>query len=388
MVKKVILTESQYTRLTNYINEKKVVKGGAKNSSKNNSNSLGDFTNWVNTEIIPIFIRKIKPNTGINIKFGNKIINLCCISRNGNTFTFTLNTDTNIKELKNWKVFTIKFRGTGKKGENLYKLNKELIQTTNGQSFDLKFLASYGDTKKPIWIRDIYDIELAKCGRKPPKKVKTKPEVKQKVKPIKTEPTLIEPTKIKPDDSNEYSESEVKAMMDLIINDPLMKKAFYSQPTLWNLLVSAVKGENPRGTGIIPAMELVRNYETSKLTKELGESGHKFKRGKSAKFKFYRKTPDPSIKDIEYVGVVDYEVGDKGISIIDDNKGFKVVILSEVAGLDNAFEVEVYMIEKDHTTGLPIKDSDSKNKNNLKFTDPKYSIVQFIEEKDSGYSND
>lgn len=287
MFKKVILTESQYTRLTEYINEKKVVKG--KNSSKNNSNNLGDFTNWVNTEIIPIFIRKVKPNTGINIKFGNKIINLCCISRNGNTFTFTLNTDTNIKEFKNWKIFTIKFRGTGKKGENLYKLNKELIQTTNGQTLDLKLVGSYGKTTKIVWIKDIYDIELANCGKRPPKKVKQKPVVKPKVEPT-------EPEKIKPEveKSNEELIDDAEVAMHLILNDPNLKKAFYTQPSLWNLFTAELKGKEATGSGIVPTLDIVGRY----MSKRLGETlGADFMEGETVKYQLVDKEVIFNYKD-------------------------------------------------------------------------------------------
>ena len=314
MVNKVTLTESQYERLTNYINEKKVIKS-VKNSPKKKHNSdEDDFTNWVNSEVIPLFIKKIKPNIGVNIKFGNKIINLCCVSRNGNLFTFTLNTDTNMKELKGWNLFSIKIRGTGKKGENLYKLNKGLIQTTNGQTFDLKLVGSYGKTTKIIWVRGIYDIEIANCGKKPPKKVK--PKVKQKVEPTPAEPDVKKPNVKKPnvEKSNDKLIDDAEVAMHLILNDPNLKKAFYTQPTLWNLFTAELQGKEATGSGIVPTLDIVGRYMNKRLSETLGVD---FMEGETVKYQL--------VEDEVIFNYKDYNNMDREIKLI-PNKPYYIKV--------------------------------------------------------------
>lgn len=63
--------------------------------------------------------------------------------------------------------------------------------------------------------------------------------------------------------------SDSKAMVDAIANDPSMKKAFYKQPTLWNVMKSALKGEKRQGTGVVPAEDIISKYGLTNLNKEV-----------------------------------------------------------------------------------------------------------------------
>lgn len=54
-----------------------------------------------------------------------------------------------------------------------------------------------------------------------------------------------------------------------IINDPNLKKAFYTAPSLWNYFVSALKDKKARGSGIYPAYEIINNYYTKRINDKL-----------------------------------------------------------------------------------------------------------------------
>ena len=47
------------------------------------------------------------------------------------------------------------------------------------------------------------------------------------------------------------------------------KKAFYKEPSLLNLLISASEGKDVEGTGILPAINLVNKYNLGKVKRIL-----------------------------------------------------------------------------------------------------------------------
>jgi hypothetical protein len=70
-----------------------------------------------------------------------------------------------------------------------------------------------------------------------------------------------------------------------IFNDPYLKKAFYKAPTLWNYFTSALTNKKARGTGILPAYELINKYFTRKIDQKL--PGFSDKENKRAQFYLY-----------------------------------------------------------------------------------------------------
>jgi len=54
-----------------------------------------------------------------------------------------------------------------------------------------------------------------------------------------------------------------------IINDPNLKKAFYTAPSLWNYFISALKNVKARGTGIFPAYKIINKYFNYKIDQKL-----------------------------------------------------------------------------------------------------------------------
>lgn len=181
--------------------------------------------------------------------------------------------------------------------------------------------------------------------------------------------------------------SKSKEMMDAILNDPLMKKAFYRQPTLWNLIVSAVKGKNPRGTGIGPAWNIVNKYGESKVQKSLGVNGKNFKAGKQALFELMYEgleinpTSQPqdtlvlSPSPTKYRAMVNsYKVGgDDRLTLENKKQGYKIRVLKPYKEEPDTFEVSVIKIVEFKSSG-EVKEY------------PKSAIIHFINENGSGYS--
>lgn len=67
-----------------------------------------------------------------------------------------------------------------------------------------------------------------------------------------------------------------------ILTDPVLRKAFYRQPTFWELFTSELSGKKPVGKGIGPALDLIDKYNKKlKLTKIKGD----FVKRRTADFK-------------------------------------------------------------------------------------------------------
>lgn len=187
----------------------------------------------------------------------------------------------------------------------------------------------------------------------------------------------------KNEDGSSQSTENAKEIMQAIINDPLMKKAFYSQPTLWNLITSAIKGENPRGTGIGPAMEIIRKYHNVKIKKDLGPNADNFVPNITARFKIIGSNifSNPTNKQTDRL---DLKVGDSYKAIYREKIEnthivlncslikAKIVILSPIPGIIDGYNVEF------------VKEIEGKNGVTTKKTQGQ---IQFINLKGSGYYN-
>jgi hypothetical protein len=89
----------------------------------------------------------------------------------------------------------------------------------------------------------------------------------QKTKPKKEKP--VEKHKTKEVDAEEEIYNAKKAA-EFIANDPLLKQAFYSQPSFMELLRAEITGKKAVGKGIITTLNLVGNYQNKKFSEALG----------------------------------------------------------------------------------------------------------------------
>lgn len=196
---------------------------------------------------------------------------------------------------------------------------------------------------------------------------------------------------IKPDaeanPEDEYGDSteEAKDMMQAILNDPIMKKAFYRQPTLWNLILSTIKGENPRGTGIGPAKDIITKYGENKIQKALGPQGDNFKKDKLAQFEVLNNeivvkssgisTEDLVLKtNVKYDAFVNgYKIGDDYVTLTNKKLSYRITIIRPYKDVPDAFEVKVTKIVKSKATGEINEYS-------------KPGVIKFFNLRNSGYS--
>jgi hypothetical protein len=193
-------------------------------------------------------------------------------------------------------------------------------------------------------------------------------------------PEAEKPDDEKPDD--EELKSDGKKAMDAILNNPLLKQAFYKQPSLWNLFKAELQGKKAPGTGILPTIQLVGDYEKKKYSEKLGAD---FIEGKEVKYRFGQKTSIPYVnkngeqtslaidKDKNYVGrVATHELGVDGV-MINWYGGGKVIVYSllvkKSTGIADTYFCD--LIKMDETTER------KENKEEVQ--------VRFFKNEDSNY---
>jgi len=117
-----------------------------------------------------------------------------------------------------------------------------------------KAKSSKGNEEQKDFILPIKNFYVDKNGQE-------EPEIK-KEKKKKTPPNEV--------DKDEELRKEGKRAMEMILNDPNLKKAFYTQPSLWNLFISELRGEQAVGKGIVPTLRIINSYERKSISENLG----------------------------------------------------------------------------------------------------------------------
>ncbi len=130
-----------------------------------------------------------------------------------------------------------------------------------------------------------------------------------------------------------------KAVLDAIVDDPAMKRAFYSQPTLLNLIMNTIKGKNREGKGIIQAKEIIQKYRIKDYEKQLGEIFKNFSFNKPIIYTLLSKTiefdtekgqPIKYVTNKQYRGIVnDVDFKDKFLTLKDEKSGVEIQVKSQ-----------------------------------------------------------
>ena len=156
-----------------------------------------------------------------------------------------------------------------------------------------------------------------------------------------------------------------------IMDNPILRKAFYKAPNFWEYFVAALKGKPARGSGIGPALRNIDNY----LSKEIDGNfpGFKGKEGKAAKFilphtvTIAYKSPNGTKRNLElYAGVngalvQHYEYGDSQKILKNGDIGFKVVVKKNIQNEPDIFICDIFVekrgIQRDifYVTDVKIK---------------------------------
>ncbi len=274
-----------------------------------------------------------------NSNFGD--VNLLCVNSENGNFTYELD-DLN-KLLQKWDSFTLIINtGDDESDTSLLELNPDTINTTDGgKTFNLKFTIRTGQNKQDLWIKNITDLKINNSDNSEENTEDSEENTDDEVS-----------------DEDVYNDEgsimdRAEKYIEIISNDPLMRKAFFKEPSIWDSLVAAAKGKNPRGVGVIPSRKLIGTYKTNQIKNKIGPSAQGFRPGKATTFKFIDKTvimnPTGQLKDkltlpltSTYRGVVQrYRLNDNDLVISSSQPRFKITIKDEIEGRPNSFNVVV-----------------------------------------------
>src|ERR1035437_9419948 len=125
-------------------------------------------------DTVTMFLNQVKDGKGldINLASGN-VIHMCCDTRHGNDFIFTILGKAPIEELNDWDTLSISLKGEAKNSdEDLYSLNSEFIKTSDGgKTLDIMFQGISGKDFKEIVVRGVNDVKsITTCGEEPQEK--------------------------------------------------------------------------------------------------------------------------------------------------------------------------------------------------------------------------
>ena len=90
-----------------------------------------------------------------------------------------------------------------------------------------------------------------------------------------------EPEAKEPEADEDKLKSDGKVALDMILNDPTLRAAFYTQPTFLERLKAELTGKAATGTGIKPTLDLLNKYSDREIKEKLGTG---FKDNKVALF--------------------------------------------------------------------------------------------------------
>jgi len=223
-----------------------------------------DFITDVNNNLA-IILEQLQEGKGLKLVLNNAEVIFCCNSKSGGVFDLEIIENKSIPALNKWQTFVLDIKGNPDDEQtSLYNVNKDIIKTPdNGKTFSLKFKVFSGEKQSEVWVVGGQGVAITKsCDDK-------------------TEDGADE------GDVNTKDEEELKLdakeALEKILSDPMMQKAFYSQPTFWQTFVAELKGKKSPGNGIITVLNIVKKYEYKKIVELIGE-GFTDKKGVIVKF--------------------------------------------------------------------------------------------------------
>ena len=161
-------------------------------------------------------------------------------------------------------------------------------------------------------------------------------------------------------EDGEFNPEKFKAYYKEVLNDPNLKKAFYTAPSLWNYFISALQNKKARGKGIYPAYQIINKYFNDKINSKL--PGFTDKENKRAAFYLiddvsipYYQLNDPKnvktfnlYKGIHKATVRQYEAGFGDVKILTygssgGNYGFKIAIKKLTGDRPDEYFCDIYV---------------------------------------------
>lgn len=137
--------------------------------------------------------------------------------------------------------------------------------------------------------------------------------------------------------------------MDMILNNPELKQAFYKHPSFMNLFVAGLKGKKAPGTGILPTLQLLNRFGESKTDERFipRKTVEYIAYGKPLSINPYNRQIDISTdkRNARKISVKEYSIEDKNnYTVLEDgNRGYKITVKEQVSGVQDVFICDIYV---------------------------------------------
>ena len=236
-----------------------------KNGKASGGTESSFFIDEMNNKLGTV-LEQLQEGKGLNLKLNNAEVIFCCIGKTGGIFDLEIIENKSLPLLNKWRTFVLDIKGNPNDEQtSLYEANKDIIKTPdNGKTFSIKFKVITSDKESEVWISGGNGFAITKsCGDK-----SDEGETDNEKNKVKDEEEL---------------KLDAKEAFEKILADPMMQKAFYSQPTFWQTFMSELKGKKHPGNGIITVLNIVKKYEDKKIVELIGE-GFTDKKGVIVKF--------------------------------------------------------------------------------------------------------
>jgi hypothetical protein len=245
-----------------------VSPSAAKQQKQGNTGTTesNDFITDINNNLT-IILEQLIEGKGLKLILNNAEVIFCCNKKTGGVFDLEIIENKSIPELNKWQTFVLDIKGNPNDSEtSIYEANKDIVKTPdNGKTFSLKFKVITSDKESEVWVIGGQGVAITKsCEDKTDDDIEDNEEVNTK--------------------EEEELKLDAKEAFEKILADPMIQKAFYSQPTFWQSFVAELKGKKHPGNGIITVLNIVKNYEYKQIIEQIGE-GFSDKKGDIVEFK-------------------------------------------------------------------------------------------------------
>lgn len=160
-------------------------------------------------------------------------------------------------------------------------------------------------------------------------------------KPVANPDDISKPIELDPSTDEEPDDEEYDEMIDNIEqeykSDDIFRQALYKQPNFWERLSAEIKGEKPKGSGIIIANQLVNSYRDKGSNDVLNAD---FRKSYKARFKSLERYDlqyeiDGKINYIVFNGEREAIVGNANEKnqrkLIDVDKNFEILVTKNIS---------------------------------------------------------
>lgn len=231
-----------------------------KNTDAKDVNIEPDFMDEVNNDLA-IIIEQLDEKKGINFIFNSGFVNFCCVDKTDNTFVLEINKteNTTLVDLNKWDYFILDLKGDPDH-DNLFLKNQDVVSTSDGKTYNLKFKVSVGQVNKEVWVKAIKGVSVL--------------------------PDCMSSDEDRPEDqdgtpNDEETIADAEKALQMVLNDKSLQDIFYKQPDFWAHFKADLTGKKAKGTGLLSVINMLHKYTDNKVQQKVGKG---FIKNNQAKF--------------------------------------------------------------------------------------------------------